>query len=102
MAGPRKMPFTRMRLHEFLSWDPDDSSGARWQMIDGEPVAMAPAGVPHGEIQAELAALLRNLLLGREPCRAITEPGIVSRVRADMNYRVPDIAVTCDCGDGDR
>ena len=96
MVARRKMPFTRMLLDEFLSWDPDDASGAKWQLIDGEPVAMAPAGVPHGEIQAELAALLRNHLLGREPCRAVTEPGIVPRVRADMNYRVPDLAVTCE------
>ena len=102
MVALRKIPFTRMSLDEFLGWDPGDSSGVKWQLIDGEPVAMAPGSASHGEIQAELAALLRNHLLGKEPCRAVTEPGIVPRARADMNYRVPDIAVTCEAPTRDQ
>jgi Uma2 family endonuclease len=85
-----------MLLDEFLGWDPGDPSGAKWQLIDGEPVAMAPGSATHGEIQNELARLLGNHLVGREPCRSVTEPGIVPRARADMNYRVPDLAVTCE------
>ncbi len=85
-----------MTLDEFLAWDPDDPTGSTWQLIDGEPVAMAPGSDAHGSIQGELAALLRNHLLERgSPCRVVTEPGIVPRVRADRNYRVPDIGVTC-------
>jgi len=90
------MPFTRMRLDKFLSWDPDYSSGAKWQLVDGEPVAMAPASTPHAEIQAELTTLLGNHVLGRKPCRVLIKPGVVPRVRADRNYRVPDMAVTCE------
>ena len=96
MVALRKMPFTRMTLDEFLSWDSDDPTGVPWQLIDGEPVAMAPGSAAHGEIQNELGGLLRNHLLGREPCRSVTEPGIVPRARADINYRVPDLAVTCE------
>jgi len=49
-----------------------------------------------------LAALLRNHLLAQGgPCRSATEPGIVPRVQADHNVRVPDLAVTCTPGDGD-
>lgn len=96
------MPFTRMTLDEFLSWDPDDPTGVPWQLIDGEPVAMAPGSASHGEIQAELAALLRNHLFDQPPCRSVTEPGIVPRGRADSNYRVPDIAVTCEAPTRDQ
>lgn len=96
MVALRKMPFTRMTLDEFLSWDPDDPTGVPWQLIDGEPVAMAPGRAARGEIQNELGRLLGNHLLGREPCRSVTEPGIVPRARADINYRVPDLAVTCE------
>jgi Uma2 family endonuclease len=40
--------------------------------------------------------LLRNHLLERgSACRVIAEPGIVPRVRADENVRVPDLAVEC-------
>lgn len=62
------MPFTRMLLDGFLGWDPGDPSGAK----------------------------CHNHLMDRLPCRSVTGPGIVPRVRADMNYRVPDLAVTCE------
>jgi Uma2 family endonuclease len=67
-----------MTLDEFLSWDPRDSSGRTWQLIDGEPVAMAPGNDTHASLQAEIARLLGNHLLEqRSPCRVVTEPGIV-------------------------
>ena len=87
-----------MTVTEFLAW-PADPTGATWQLIDGEPVAMAPASDTHGSIQAEIAALLRNHLLERGlPCRVVIEPGVSPRVRANWNVRVPDIAVTCRRG----
>jgi Uma2 family endonuclease len=80
---------------EFLSWDPRDPTGSRWQLIDGEPVAMAPGNVTHGALQSEISRLLGNhLLKQRSACRVLTEPGIVPRVRANRNYRVPDLGVT--------
>ena len=96
MVALRKHAPTRMTVDEFLAWDPDDPSAAGWQLIDGEPVAMAPGSQAHGSIQNEIGRLLGNHLLERgSPCRTITEPGIVPRVRSDRNYRVPDIGVTC-------
>jgi Uma2 family endonuclease len=96
MVTLRKPPLARMTLIEFLQWEPVDPSARSWQLIDGEPVAMAPGSDAHGGIQAELAALLRNHLLQQgSPCRVATEPGIVPKLRADRNYRIPDIGVTC-------
>jgi Uma2 family endonuclease len=86
----------RMTLTEFLSWDPSDPSGCRWQLVDGEPVAMAPGSESHAALQAEIGALLRNHLIERGgPCRLLSQPGIVPRVRSDHNFRIPDLAVTC-------
>jgi Uma2 family endonuclease len=85
-----------MTLDEFLGWDPGDASGHRWQLLDGEPVAMAPASEPHGAIQGEIIGLLGNHLIERHShCRVIARPGIVPRVRANRNYRIPDVGVTC-------
>jgi Uma2 family endonuclease len=85
-----------MTVDEFLVWDANDPTGRRWQLIDGEPRAMAPAAEVHGAIQAELTALLRNHLLATgSACRVIVTPGIVPRVRANENFRVPDLGVTC-------
>jgi Uma2 family endonuclease len=96
MVALRKRAPSRMTLTEFLSWDTGDPSGRAWQLIDGEPVAMAPGSETHGAIQGELIGLLRNHLVELpSPCRVIAEPGIVPRIRADRNYRVPDLGVTC-------
>ena len=96
MVALRKHAPARMTLTEFLSWDSGDLSGRAWQLIDGEPVAMAPGSETHAAIQSELSRLLGNHLIEqRSPCRVLTEPGIVPRVRADRNYRVPDLGVTC-------
>jgi Putative restriction endonuclease len=96
MVALRKHIPARMTLTEFLSWDPADPSGQAWQLIDGEPVAMAPGSETHAALQGEIGALLRNHLLDRDgPCRLLSQPGIVPRVRANRNFRIPDLAVTC-------
>ena len=96
MAAVRKYAFARMTVDEFLSWDPKDRSGRLWQLIDGEPVAMAPGSDMHGSIQSEISGLLRDHLLRKgSPCRVVTTPGIVPRIGANRNYRSPDLGVTC-------
>jgi Uma2 family endonuclease len=87
-------PPSRMTLDEFLGWDAPGQE--IWQLIDGEPVAMAPASELHGTLQAECGALLRNHLLEhRQGCRVVITPGVVPRTRANANFRVPDLAITC-------
>jgi hypothetical protein len=84
-----------MSVAEFLAWEPPDG-GDRWELIDGTPQAMAPAAPTHGAIQAEAARLIGNYLAEVRPhCRVIIEPGIQPRVRAKINVRVPDLAITC-------
>jgi len=96
MAALRKHPPARMTLAEFFAWNPEDTAVRSWQLIDGEPVAMAPATEAHGALQIEIGRLLGNHLLAQGgPCRVISEAGIVPRVRSDRNYRVPDLGVTC-------
>ena len=96
MSQVLRRPPSRMTLNEFLAWEPGSTDGARWQLVDGEPVAMAPASSPHGEIQSELARLIGNHLLRlQSPCRLVSNPGIVPRVGSDVNYRIPDLGVTC-------
>jgi Uma2 family endonuclease len=93
-------PPVRMTVDEFLDWEPQD--GRKWQLVDGEPQAMAPASPTHAFLQAELTRMIGNHLVERRsPCRAAVEPGIVPRVLASHNVRIPDVAVTCIPGDGD-
>jgi Uma2 family endonuclease len=86
----------RMTLPEFLSWDAADSSGSAWQLIDGEPVAMAPGSETHAALQGEIGRQIANYLIERgSPCRLLSHPGIVPRVRSNRNFRIPDLGVTC-------
>jgi Uma2 family endonuclease len=87
-------PPSSMTVEEFLGWDPGD--GRRWQLVDGEAVAMAPTKVTHGALQAELgAALTVHLRNAGSACFVVANPGIVPGVRSRYNFRVPDLAVAC-------
>ncbi|MGH7101101.1 MAG: Uma2 family endonuclease [Acetobacteraceae bacterium] len=92
MTAALKIP-VRMTLAEFVAWNPP--GGQTWQLVDGEPRAMAPASRTHGAIQGELGSLIRNHLHERGgPCTLITAPGVIPRVQSETNIRVPDLAVT--------
>jgi Uma2 family endonuclease len=93
MSSALKPP-ERMTVGEFLAWDAPGPT--RWQLVDGEPMAMAPTSRTHSSLQHELGRLIGNHLaaIGSD-CTVIAAPGIVPRVRANENFRSPDLAVTC-------
>ena len=83
-----------MSVDEFMAWDPGD--GRSWQLVDGVPQAMSPTNRTHGALQGRLAFLLEAHFEGcGSPCSVIITPGIVPRVQAGNNVRIPDLAVTC-------
>jgi Uma2 family endonuclease len=83
-----------MDVAEFLDWDAPEPD--LWQLVDGEPRAMAPASLTHNGISMELGRLIGNHLVARGgPCRIIAVPGVIPRVRSDRNFRIPDLGVTC-------
>lgn len=93
MSVAVKIP-VRMTLDEFLVWEPGD--GLRWQLVDGEPQAMAPCNRTHGALQGELGALIVGHLRDQGgSCVLVMNPGIIPRVQARHNFRIPDLAVTC-------
>jgi Uma2 family endonuclease len=94
MNALKKLQPHKMTVPEFLAWA--DQQPGHWQLRDGEPELMAPAADRHGRIQAELGALISNVLrpMGNRCCVVIA-PGVIPRLRSDRNMLVPDIAVTC-------
>lgn len=87
---------TGLSTSDFLTWEPPEHQERRWQLIDGNTVCMAPTSENHGAIQSEVARFLSNHLHARRSaCRVIIAPGVVPRVRATNNYRIPDLGVTC-------
>ena len=93
MSGANQLPDT-MTVDMFLDWSPQGSD--RWELIDGTPTAMAPASPRHGAIQGEVGRLIGNHLADTRPaCRVVIEPGVQPKIRASLNVRVPDLAITC-------
>jgi Uma2 family endonuclease len=93
MIAVAKIP-VRMSVAEFLAWEPGD--GQPWQLVDGEPQAMAPTNRTHCGLQSELGRLIGNHLVNqRSPCTILATPGVIPHVRSNYNFRIPDLAVTC-------
>jgi len=73
-----KIPI-RMTVDEFLKWDSED--GCRYELVDGEPRAMAPASTIHGFLQNELGSLIGNHLRDKATgCEVVAKPGVVPRL----------------------
>jgi Uma2 family endonuclease len=79
-----------MSLAEFLEWD--DGTDARYELVGGRPVAMAPPAEAHGTLVIRLGSQLDSRL--RPPCRVVGEAGILVPHRDDTYYQA-DLAVTC-------
>jgi Uma2 family endonuclease len=93
MVALPKIPIS-MSVDEFQAWNPPGDE--LWQLVDGEPQAMALSSRTHGAIHSELGGLIGNHLAKHAPlCSVVITPGVIPRVRSDCNIRVPDLAVTC-------
>jgi Uma2 family endonuclease len=82
----------RMTVAEFLRWE--DGTDTRYELLAGQPVAMAPPAPPHGFLAARLCARIEGALQSRRPCMVQIEAGIARPDRDDTCY-VADLAVTC-------
>lgn len=77
-------------LEEFLLFE--DGTDRRFELHDGELVAMAPASDRHSRIAGRSALAIGRHL--RRPCDIYPEAGIAPPNRADAYYRA-DLAVSC-------
>jgi Uma2 family endonuclease len=78
------------RLDEFLAFD--DGTDTRYELFDGQIVAMAPGSDVHGALVMRLGRRIGNAL--PPGCEIIGEAGIVPPERAHSWYEA-DLAVTC-------
>jgi hypothetical protein len=56
---------------------------------------MAPASEPHAVLQRRIGRRIGNHLIDQGHCRLLSQPGIVPKVRANRDVRVPGLGVTC-------
>jgi Uma2 family endonuclease len=83
-----------MTVRDFLGWESGD--GLRYELVDGEPRAMAPAAAIHALLQSRLSRLIGNHLVARATdCDVFSNPGVIPHLLSAHNVRIPDLAVTC-------
>jgi Uma2 family endonuclease len=88
---PEPARISRMTVREFLRWE--DGTDTRYELVRGEPVAMAPASGPHAELCRSIFRHLDARL--HPPCRAVFGVG-VALSEDDDECRLPDVLVTCE------
>ena len=75
---------------------PGDGLGTRYELVDGVLRAMAPGSDAHNTIVSNLTGMIwQHLRKARPGCRVVAAPGVQPRVRAEWNFRIPDLGVTC-------
>jgi Uma2 family endonuclease len=84
-----------MTVDEFLEWD-GDGTGLTYDLVDGQPRAHAAPSGTHATMHTRMATILTNHLDAVKPqCRVMIGAGVRPALRADWNFRVPDLLVTC-------
>lgn len=85
---------TRMTVEEFLTWLTDGPGGVRYELVAGEPVAMAPERAAHARLKAQIWRLLSDAIEAAAlPCEALPD-GMTVKIDEDTAYE-PDAVVHC-------
>jgi Uma2 family endonuclease len=84
---------TRMRVAEYRRWVEPRPDEERWELLDGEPVLMAPPSARHQRIVTNLLTRLDRLA---EPRGCGAYPGLAILSDAMDDYApYPDVVVHC-------
>jgi Uma2 family endonuclease len=86
-------PKGRMKVAEFLAWAEAQPQG-RFELVEGEVVAMSPERVLHNVVKLEVAIALRDAVRAAGlPCIVFTDG--VGVVTDSDTVRIPDASVQC-------
>ena len=85
----------RMTVDQFLSWAMAQPDGPRYELVDGEVVAMAPERAAHARRKAAIWLALRDAIkAARLSCEALPD-GMTVKIDEHTAYE-PDTVVHCD------
>lgn len=85
---------TLLTVTDFVEWQ-GDGTDTRYELVDGVLRPMSPGSVAHNLIVTTLSSLIFvHLRQSGLPLWVVTAPGIQPHVRANWNFRIPDIGVT--------
>jgi Uma2 family endonuclease len=80
----------QLTAEEFFAL-PDPIDGSKQELVRGKVVAMPGPGLEHGEVQVNIATLLKTFLRANPLGRVFTESGVVTDRKPDT-VRGPDVS----------
>jgi Uma2 family endonuclease len=87
-------PAPRMTVEQFLTWREEGPAGARYELVAGEVVAMAPERAAHARLKAEVwSGLHESIRSAALACEALPD-GMTVRIDEHTAYE-PDAVVYC-------
>jgi Uma2 family endonuclease len=88
------LPKQRMKVPEFLAWAEKQPETARYELVDGEIVAMTRDTVRHNRAKAAAYRALHGAVRAAGvPCEVFID-GVGVRIKDDT-LRIPDVVVHC-------
>ena len=85
---------TRMTVDEFIAWAMEQPEGEKYELADGEIVAMAPERLSHADAKSQIGRRLAEAIEAAGlNCRAIVDGPTVA-VDDSTSYQ-PDVFVRC-------
>jgi len=85
----------RMTVEQFLAWLEDGPEGARYELVAGEVVAMAPERAAHARLKARIWRALDDQIVAHGlSCEALPD-GMTVKIDEHTAYE-PDALVHCD------
>jgi Uma2 family endonuclease len=90
-----KLPPALMTVDEFLDWS-GDGTDTVYDLVDGALRAHAAPSGTHGRIHMRVGMMVQQHLDARHAgCSVLIGAGVRPQFRANWNFRIPDLAVTC-------
>lgn len=88
------LPKTRMTVPEFFDWWDNRRDDDRYELVDGEVIAMGRDRVRHNRTKTRAFSAISNAIAkAGAPCEAFIDGVGVSR--NSRNFRLPDVVVNC-------
>lgn len=84
----------KLATAEFLEWVQQQPDAVRYELVHGEPVAIAPERIEHARVKHRVARALEDAIAAAElPCEAL--PDGVGLVIDEHTLHEPDAMVVC-------
>lgn len=84
----------KLGIAEFLEWAEQQPDTTRHELVNGEPVAMAPERIEHARVKHRVARALEDAIAAAElPCEALPD-GVGVVINENTLYE-PDAMVVC-------